>query len=66
MADHAAAIEALCAAVERWPERALDRYRLPHPLMGKLTVREMLLFTLVHNIHHVRVAERRRRELVAS
>jgi hypothetical protein len=66
MAHHAAAIDGLCGPLERWSERALDRYRLPHPLMGKLTVREMMLFTLVHNVHHVRVAERRRRELAAS
>ena len=37
----------------------LDRYRLPHPLLGKLTVREMLFFTVYHNYHHVRsVADR--------
>ena len=35
-----------------WSERALDRYRLPHPLLGRLTVREMLLFTLYHSVHH--------------
>lgn len=62
MAQHAEAVESLASAVERWSERALDRYRLPHPLLGKLTVREMMLFTVLHNVHHVHVAERRRRE----
>jgi DinB family protein len=41
------------AQVGRWSERALDRLRLPHPGLGPLTVREMVLFTLYHNTHHV-------------
>jgi hypothetical protein len=41
-------------AVESWREADLDRYRLPHPLMGKVTLREMLFFSLYHNYHHVR------------
>ncbi|MFN2399406.1 MAG: DinB family protein [Gemmatimonadaceae bacterium] len=42
----------LVLAAQPWSERALDRYRLPHPLLGKLTVREMLMFTVYHNSHH--------------
>ena len=38
----------------KWDDRALDRYRLPHPLLGKLTVREMLFFTMYHGKHHLR------------
>jgi hypothetical protein len=41
----------------------LDRLRLPHPGLGLLTVREMLLFTLYHNTHHVLGVERRRSSL---
>ncbi|MBX7119408.1 MAG: DinB family protein [Gemmatimonadaceae bacterium] len=59
MASHAAAIEALCAAIARWPEPALDAHRLPHPLIGRLTVREMLLFTVYHNRHHLANVQRR-------
>lgn len=44
---------ALVAAIERWEENDLDRCRLPHPALGKLTVRETLLFTVYHNLHHV-------------
>jgi hypothetical protein len=44
----------LTNAIARWSDADLDRYRLPHPLLGKLTVREMLLFTVYHNYHHVR------------
>ena len=43
----------LLVEVARWPETSLDRCRLPHPLLGKLTVREMLFFTLYHNAHHL-------------
>ncbi|MBL8207202.1 MAG: DinB family protein [Blastocatellia bacterium] len=39
-------------ALGPWSEEALDRYRLPHPLLGRLTAREMLLFTLYHYEHH--------------
>jgi hypothetical protein len=46
-------LESLLRALARWPERALDRRRLPHPGIGMLTVREMLFFTLYHNSHHV-------------
>ncbi len=47
------------AGSQQWPERALDRIRLPHPLLGKLTVREMLFFTLYHNAHHMAIVTRR-------
>lgn len=51
---------ALEAEIPHWTERALDRYRLPHPVLGKLTVREMLLFTLYHGTHHARLVAGRR------
>ena len=66
MGAHAAAVEAFVDAITRWAAPALDRYRLPHPLIGTITVREMALFTLLHNVHHVEVAERRRRELASA
>ncbi|MBA2669635.1 MAG: DinB family protein [Gemmatimonadetes bacterium] len=49
----------LRTAQEGWSERQLDRVRLPHPLLGKLTVREMLFFTLYHNQHHIAASKRR-------
>lgn len=33
-------------------ENSLDEYILPHPLLGKLTFREMLYFTAFHVSHH--------------
>ena len=50
---------ALAQAFDEWDERDLDRCRLPHPALGKLTVREMLLFTVYHNLHHVLNVARR-------
>jgi hypothetical protein len=52
----------LRAAIAKWPDCALDRHQLPHPLMGKLTLREMLFFTLYHQLHHVDVVRRRTNE----
>jgi hypothetical protein len=49
----------LTGAVSTWREWQLDRFRLPHPALGRLTVREMLFFTLYHNLHHVRNVEKR-------
>jgi hypothetical protein len=34
-------------------EHDLDTYILPHPLLGKVTLREMLFFTIYHNEHHL-------------
>ncbi len=62
MDAHSETLRGLTQAMEKWTESQLDTHRLPHPLLGKLTVREMMLFTLLHNQHHVEVAERRRVE----
>jgi hypothetical protein len=66
MAEHQRVHADLLSAIARWSEPPLDRCRMPHPLLGKLTVREMLFFTLYHNLHHVQVAERRRAEATAG
>lgn len=42
----------LTAALGRWRDRQLDSYRLPHPLLGPLTVREMVAWSLYHARHH--------------
>lgn len=48
----------LAARVDRWSEAELDETLLPHPLLGKLTVREMLYFTIHHVQHHQHLVER--------
>lgn len=46
-------------AVADWSEDALDTSQMPHPLLGTLSVREMLFFTVFHTAHHLRrVVER--------
>jgi hypothetical protein len=45
-------INALQSLVAKTPEANLDHYILPHPLLGKLTLREMLYFTILHAKHH--------------
>jgi DinB superfamily len=42
----------LVSIAEKWDENELDGYLLPHPLIGKLTIREMLFFTIYHNLRH--------------
>ncbi len=38
--------------VNTFSETDLDRLILPHPLLGKVTLREMMYFTMFHVIHH--------------
>lgn len=47
------AVVALENASARWSEASLERAWLPHPLLGLLTVREMLEFTVYHTSHHL-------------
>lgn len=47
----------LATRTSRLSEKALDAYLLPHPLLGKLTIREMLFFTVYHLEHHFRILD---------
>jgi DinB family protein len=49
----------LIAKIEKQSERDLDSYILPHPLLGKVTLREMLYFTIHHNEHHLELLKTR-------
>lgn len=40
--------------LDKWSEANLDQYAVEHPLLGKQSMRELLFFTLYHNLHHVR------------
>ncbi len=42
----------LVSKIEKFTEQELDTLLLPHPLLGKLTIREMLYFTIYHVGHH--------------
>jgi hypothetical protein len=46
-------------ALELWDEKHLDTIRLPHPLLGKISAREMIYFTVYHSEHHVAATRKR-------
>ena len=50
--------EYLSKTLGSWSEEQLSKYQLSHPLLGKLTVREMLFFTINHTNHHLKILER--------
>jgi len=49
----------LVSKIEKQSEIDLDKYILPHPLLGKVTLREMLYFTIHHNEHHLELLKNR-------
>ena len=49
----------LIKKIQKQFEKDLDYYILPHPLLGKLTMREMLFFTIHHNEHHLNLLKNR-------
>lgn len=38
---------------KKWKEPQLDQYLAPHPLLGKITSRELGYFTIHHTYHHL-------------
>jgi uncharacterized damage-inducible protein DinB len=42
----------LVSVTGKWDENELDQYLLPHPILGKLTIREILFYTVYHNLRH--------------
>ncbi|MES2003653.1 MAG: DinB family protein [Bacteroidota bacterium] len=51
-------VNSLARKTENISEASLDKYILPHPLLGKLTLREMLYFTAYHVQHHQALVEK--------
>jgi hypothetical protein len=51
--------ERLSGKIQKQNEADLDNYILPHPLLGKVTLREMLYFTIYHNQHHLESLKQR-------
>ena len=48
----------LTTKLDKLTEDEFDKYILPHPLLGKLTMREMLYFTIYHVGHHEEITKR--------
>jgi DinB superfamily len=38
---------------DKWKDSQLDQYIAPHPLLGKITLRELCYFTIFHTQHHL-------------
>lgn len=45
-------IKKLVNSIEKLDEKDLDTFRAPHPLIGKLTIRELVYFSIYHVGHH--------------
>jgi hypothetical protein len=48
----------LAAVLSNYSEDELEHYQIPHPLLGLLTVREMIYFTVFHIRHHQKAVDR--------
>lgn len=44
----------LVKRLNRFSESELDLYVMPHPLIGKVTLREMFCFSYLHSNHHLK------------
>jgi hypothetical protein len=49
----------LRTALEPWREKDLETLWMPHPILGKITAREMIHFVIYHAEHHVAATKRR-------
>jgi hypothetical protein len=43
----------------KWKDQQLDQYIAPHPLLGKITLRELCYFTIYHTEHHLNIIKSR-------
>ncbi len=39
----------------KWKDEDLDTLLIPHPLMGRITVREIIMWTAQHTEHHIQI-----------
>jgi hypothetical protein len=44
---------------KKWKDEQLDQYIAPHPLLGKITHRELAYFTAYHIQHHLAIIKER-------
>lgn len=49
---YAALEETMYTLINKWSDKNLDKYVLPHPVMGNFSIREWLMFNAIHNNHH--------------
>jgi len=46
---------AMKKALQKWNETDLTKYIMPHPALGKMTIREFVYFTIFHTKHHLKI-----------
>lgn len=56
-------IKELAFKIESFSEQELDSLQIPHPLLGNLTLKEMLYNTIYHVDHHMVIAKGNLKEL---
>ena len=49
---HLAFNESLVNKINKHTDVELDSFRLPHPIIGKVTLAELAIFTSFHTLHH--------------
>ena len=49
----------LQALQKNWTNEQLDHYAAPHPLLKKITLRELCYFTCYHTYHHLNIIKSR-------
>ncbi len=50
-------VQSLTRNLNKFSESELENIVLPHPLLGKLTMKEMMYFTIYHAEHHLTLTE---------
>lgn len=55
LARYSDTYQALTDALTGWSDPERDQYVMLHPVLGKLSVREMIYFTSIHTAHHRKV-----------
>jgi DinB superfamily len=52
-------VAAYFSALRKQDDKKLDNYLAPHPLLGKITLRELCYFTIYHTEHHLNIIKQR-------
>ena len=55
-------VEQISVRLDLYTEEELKELIIPHPLLGALTIQEMLYFTMYHVLHHLENSKRNLRE----
>lgn len=49
--------ERMLKNLDKWTDVQLEKLVMPHPIIGKISVKEMMFFTIYHTSHHRKVLE---------